>query len=53
MRYAEGHRHPEKETDYITIKIVPFIINLVETVPLDIHKFKSKQEDHDGPISLT
>ena len=32
----------EREINYIKIKIVPFIINLVETVPLDIDKFKSQ-----------
>ena len=32
----------KKEIDYIKIKIVPFIIIFVEPVPLDIHRFKSK-----------
>ena len=33
----------KKEIDYIKIKIVPFIINLVDTTALDIHRFKSKK----------
>ena len=32
----------ERLINYIKIKIVPFIIILVETVPLDIDNFKSK-----------
>ena len=33
----------KREIDYVKVKIVLFIILLVETVPLDIHRFKSKK----------
>ena len=44
MRYAGDIAIQKREIDKIKIKIVPFIINLVETVPLDIHRFKSKKK---------
>ena len=33
----------EREFNYIKIEIVPFIIKLEETVPIDMDKFKSKK----------
>ena len=44
MRYKGGHRHRDKEIDFI--KIDPFIMNLVEPVSLKIDGFKSKKMCH-------
>ena len=43
MNGSEEHLHQEMEINYFKIKIVQFIINLDETMPLVMEKSKSKR----------